>query len=265
MSEHITRVRARNISLSFPIFNSGATTLRTELVKLVTGGKIDRHAKTVMVHALNNVSFEVASKERVALIGRNGAGKTTLLRVLGGIYAPGTGTVEIQGSVSCLLSSGIGMEPDATGYENICLAGMMMGMTRKETEEIVADVEEFCELGGFLDLPIRTYSAGMGLRLSFALATSIRPDILLVDEMIGVGDRSFYSKAEARLTRLLESSQVLVMASHDFQIIRRFCNKALLLDKGEMITYGPVDEVIERYDELLQIGRGTTQEHHAAQ
>jgi ABC-2 type transport system ATP-binding protein/lipopolysaccharide transport system ATP-binding protein len=169
------------------------------------------------------------------------------LRALAGIYQITEGEIRIRGRVSCLLAIGVGMDPDATGRENIRLAGIVGGVPWSELDALIKDVSEFADLGEFLDFPMRTYSSGMSMRLSFGIATWIKPDILFVDELIGVGDVLFYKKAEERLSNLLHAARILFLASHNFDVIRQFCNKALLLENGEMVSFGDVEDTFDRY------------------
>ena len=256
------RIQAENIFLDYPLLHMGNKSLRSQLVRIGTGGLIDLSGKIQVVQALRNINFVAHQGDRIGLLGHNGSGKSTLLKVLAGIYAPNQGSVTVNGQVSCLLATGMGMNPDATGYENITLCGMHFGYNKKDIAGIIKDIEDFTELGNFLNLPTRTYSAGMGLRLSFAVATALNPDILLIDEIIGAGDRTFYEKAQARMMRLLEKSQVLVLASHDTDIMKRFCNKGMLLSHGEVVAFGPIDDVIENYFASIAPAVGVVTEGH---
>ena len=186
------------------------------------------------VRALSHVNLELRPGDRVGLWGHNGAGKTTLLRVLAGAYAPTHGRVEIEGNVTSLIDLALGMELEATGYENIALRLMMMGRDPRFAQRITEEVETFSGLGEFLDLPIRTYSSGMLMRLAFAISTAVEPEILLMDEWLSVGDEEFVAKAEVRLERLLECTQILVVASHSRELLERRCNRVLRLEHGEV-------------------------------
>ena len=188
------------------------------------------------VRALSNLNLDIRAGERVGLWGHNGAGKTTLLRVLAGAYAPTHGTARIEGSVTSLIDLALGMETDATGYENIALRLMMMGRDPSMAQTLVPDVEEFSGLGEFLDLPIRTYSSGMLMRLAFAISTTVEPEILLMDEWLSAGDEGFVAKAEDRLEHLLHKSQILVIASHSREMLERQCNRVLTLDHGCVVA-----------------------------
>ncbi len=188
----------------------------------------------------------------MALVGHNGAGKSTLLRVLAGAYEPSRGVAHIDGKVSSLLDMTMGMDPELTGRENITLRGIFLGMTFRQATEITPAIEEFTELGGFMDLPMRTYSSGMTLRLAFAVSTAVQPDILLLDEMISVGDMSFAEKARIRLEQVMENSRILVLASHDPMILKRYCNKAVHLREGQIVAAGSIDDILEQHGALEQ-------------
>jgi ABC-2 type transport system ATP-binding protein/lipopolysaccharide transport system ATP-binding protein len=246
------RVVVEGVGVDYTIY--GMRLLRSELFSKSGGLLRKRSTRTATVRALKDVSFEAVPGDRIALLGRNGAGKTTLLKVLAGIYAPTSGSVRTEGVVSSLLNAFVGLEPDATGYENIRMACILKGLPRGETERIVGDVQSFTELGGFLDMPLRTYSAGMSLRLSFGIATSMEPDILVLDEVLGVGDAGFFQKATDRLKALIGKARILFMSSHAPDAVRSFCNKALLLDQGTVRDFGEVESVLAAYDRLLGLG-----------
>lgn len=240
-------VVAENVGLQYKLFLGQS--FRSALFRMVTDSRINWESGPVQVEALRDVSFAVRAGERVALIGRNGAGKTTLLKIIAGIYTPTCGRISTTGKVAALIDPSLGTEGDATGYENIFLAGMNMGFSRAEIKHRLPEIEEFTELGNFLNLPLRTYSMGMRSRLSFAIATSIEPEILVVDEMIGTGDSAFFEKASKRIATLMDRSAILIFASHSKESVRKFCNKAILLDRGNMKAFGPVDEVIAQYED----------------
>lgn len=212
------------------------------------GGRVAvEHGHTV-VHALRNISLEITAGDRVALLGHNGAGKSTLIRLIAGIYEPQDGQVRVTGQVTALLNLALGMDRTATGYDNIILSGLMHGLDRSEIQAKVKEIARFSELEEFLDMPLRSYSQGMAMRLAFGIATSISPDILLLDEWIGAGDRNFLNKVQERMEKIIGESNILVLATHQLNLLRRFCNKAVLLEKGRMICFGEVEDVIQRYD-----------------
>ncbi|MEZ5935282.1 MAG: ABC transporter ATP-binding protein [Alphaproteobacteria bacterium] len=201
------------------------------------------------LRGLDDVSFTARRGDRIGLIGRNGAGKSTLLRTLAGIYPPSAGICRATGRISTLFSSALGLSAEATGYENIHLGATLLGLDRAAIEKALPEIVAFCDLGDFLDLPIRTYSAGMRTRLGFAIATSIRPDILLIDEVFGTGDRHFRAKAKQRIEEVMAKANVLMLASHSDGVIRGMCTKAIWLEQGKLMAFGPVDEVLEQYNQ----------------
>ncbi|MFD2114011.1 ABC transporter ATP-binding protein [Thiorhodococcus fuscus] len=244
-------IQLENVSVSFPVYSASNRSLKNRLIQSATGGQI--RADTVsqrisVVEALQDINLKLENGDRLGLVGHNGAGKTTLLRVLGGIYEPNCGTVRVEGSTVPLFDIALGMDQESTGYENIVLRGLFLGLTRRQIKERMDDIAEFTELGDFLNLPIRTYSAGMQMRLAFAVSTSVVPDILLLDEGIGAGDASFLDKARARLHRFTEQVSIIVLSSHANDLIRNMCNKAILMEHGRIVEYGPTEEVLQVYE-----------------
>jgi ABC-2 type transport system ATP-binding protein/lipopolysaccharide transport system ATP-binding protein len=241
-------IRLDHVSVSFPIYSAGSRSIRARLMAAGSGRRIGTDgASHVVVRGLADVTAEIAHGDRVALIGRNGAGKTTLLRVMAGIYEPTAGLAIIDGKVAPLFDVGLGMDPESSGYENILLRGLYLGLSRAEIRAKADEIAEFTELGPFLSLPLRTYSAGMQARLSFAVSTCIDPEILLLDEAIGAGDASFLEKARQRLDGFVARAGILVLASHAEGLVRQLCTTAILLDQGGLVAMGPIDEVLERY------------------
>jgi homopolymeric O-antigen transport system ATP-binding protein len=196
---------------------------------------------------LSGINLDVEHGDRLAVLGANGAGKSTLLKVLAGIYAPTRGHVHSSGRISALLTASVGLDPDATGRENIVLQGMYMDVHPREMRARVDEIAEFTELGYHLDLPVRTYSSGMMVRLCFAVATSVRPDILLMDEWLAAGDASFLGKARKRMEDFVSASSILVLASHSIPILQEWCDRAILLDKGRIVAMGDVKEIAAVY------------------
>ncbi len=244
----MTSLTLENVSVEFPVYGGGSRSLKKSVIWKGSGGRISRDAgDRVYVQALRDVSFRIDHGDRVGLIGANGAGKTTLLRVLAGVYEPTGGIVRREGHVSPLFDATLGMDMEATGYENIVLRGLFLGLSPKEIRQRTEEIVEFTELGDYLAMPVRSYSTGMMLRLAFAISTCVDPEILLMDEWIAVGDAHFLKKAERRLQRLVERSSILVVASHSDEVIRRWCNKAVLLDHGEVVAAGMVDGVLSAY------------------
>ncbi len=193
-------------------------------------------------------TFGCESGDRIGLIGHNGAGKSTLLRVMAGIYSPTVGNVSCDGKIVPLLDISLGMDDNSTGRQNIRLRGLLLGMNDSEIQAKQEEIAEFCELGDYLDLPLRTYSSGMRVRLAFAVSTAVDADILLLDEVMGVGDASFMNKAKARLQDLHHRAEIVVLAMHSNTEIRRVCNKVLWMDRGRVRAFGPVEEVVSAYE-----------------
>lgn len=242
-----SHVLLEDVSISYPIFDVKSRSLKANFVRLTTGGKISSNAKSVTVDALNAINIELVHGDRLALIGHNGAGKSTLLKTIAGIYEPTHGQISTSGSIASLLDINLGMNPESSGRENIYSRGMLLGMSRKEIDAISEDIIAFTELADFIDLPVRTYSSGMSVRLAFAISTAVKPDILLLDEVIGAGDSSFMEKARKRITDLIESVGILVFSSHSEQDVRDFCNRGIVLDAGNIVFTGSVDEAFEYY------------------
>jgi len=242
---------AEHASVVFPIYGASNRSVKTRFLAATTGGRIGTNAKDhVTVQALEDVTLTVQHGERLALVGPNGAGKTTLLRLIAGIYDPVAGRILVEGKIAALFDVSGGMDPDSTGWENITLRGLYLGLSKQEIRAKTEEIAEFTELGSFLNMPLRTYSTGMQARLAFALSSSIEPEILLIDEGIGAGDAAFIRKIERRFAELIQRSGILVLASHAEQTIRRTCTKAVLLDRGAIIAVGSVDDVLARYAEL---------------
>jgi ABC-2 type transport system ATP-binding protein/lipopolysaccharide transport system ATP-binding protein len=241
-------IRLNQVSVSFPIYDAKSRSIKKRVLAAAGRGRIgtseDNH---VVIRALDGISVKIEHGDRVGLIGRNGAGKTTLLRVMAGIYEPPSGSVEIEGRVAPLFDIGMGMDPESSGYENILLRGLYLGLRKAEIRAKVDEIADFTELGEFLEMPLRTYSAGMFARLAFAISTSIDPEILLLDEGIGAGDDVFLEKAKRRLDALINRARILVLASHSDELVRKLCNQAILMENGRVVTSGPTDEMLERY------------------
>lgn len=242
----MAKISLSNVSVEIPVFDVSATSLRMLLLGSI-GGQFNRAGGQVVVNALKDVSFEANDGDRIGIIGRNGSGKTTLLRVLSDVYPPTRGRVEVLGRVSPMFETTLGMSADATGMENIRICGMLWGLSSEQIAQGIEDVVAFSELGEYLNVPVRTYSNGMFLRLAFAIATLRDPEILLLDEVIGVGDAAFFEKAYARLKSMVRQSRILFVASHSERIVRELCNKALWLHNGALVEYGDVDGVFAAY------------------
>jgi lipopolysaccharide transport system ATP-binding protein len=199
------------------------------------------------VHALKNISLEIRGGERVGLLGHNGAGKSTFLKTIAGLYPVSSGRVEVQGGVRSLFDLSLGFEPDATGRENILYRGLLLGLTPAFMRVKEAEIVDFAGLGGFIDYPIKTYSAGMQVRLAFAISTAVGGDVLLLDEVIGAGDANFMAKARQRIQMLVDQAEILVLASHDFAALGSLCTRGLVFHHGEIIFDGPIGSAVEAY------------------
>jgi lipopolysaccharide transport system ATP-binding protein len=231
----MARIEATNLMIEFPVYDMTHRSLKKKLFNATTGGAIGRDASNrLTVRALDGVSFVLRPGDRVGLMGHNGAGKTTLLRVLSGVYEPVAGTLHVEGRVASLLDHSLGIDPEASGYENIILRSLIMGLRRRDIERRIDEIAEFTELGQYLDMPLRTYSTGMQLRLAFAVSTSVDADILLMDEWLGVGDSEFQPKARRRLDELVARAKILVVASHNHDLLRDVCNRFFRLEHGKI-------------------------------
>lgn len=237
----------KNVCVDFPIYNARNRSLKNTVMQAATGGKVDFGAKETIIRSLHNVSFTLKPGDRVGLVGHNGAGKSTLLRTLGRVYEPTSGFAEIHGEVGSLVDISLGINKEATGKENIYIRGALLGLTNKQIDEHFEEIVDFSELGDFIDMPVRTYSSGMHLRLAFSVATIIRPEILLMDEWLSVGDASFNQKAKKRMTDLVESSEILVIASHSRKLIEETCNRAFWFEHGSLKLDGSPKEVCSAY------------------
>lgn len=243
-----------HVNAHFPIYGAQQQSLRKALFQRATGGSIEREGKNndrITVKALTDISLTLRDGDRVGLVGHNGAGKSTLLKLMAGIYPPVSGTVRVEGRVTPLFDALPGLDGEDTGYENIITSGMLIGMTRREIEARIPEIEEFCELGEYLSLPVRTYSTGMTMRLGFALVTSLDPGVILMDEGFGTGDLRFTERAEARMKEFIGRSPIMVLASHSDKIIRTMCNKAVLMEAGRIVAFGPADEICDQYYESV--------------
>jgi ABC-type polysaccharide/polyol phosphate transport system ATPase subunit len=249
----MTYVRLTNANVEIPVYDSHAL----RLIKLpsfrrakVGTSTVSQSGGVVFMHALKNLDLNLSEDDRVCVIGHNGAGKTTLLRLIAHIYPATSGSVDINGKVFALLGASLTLNSDATGYENIDLVANIQDWPREMVAQYIRDIEEFTELGEYLSLPTRVYSAGMQARLAFALATMQSPDILLIDEGIGAGDSDFQEKAQARIQQFVGGAKILLLASHSRELCRALCNKALLMSKGEGVFFGDIDEAFAQYAKL---------------
>jgi lipopolysaccharide transport system ATP-binding protein len=238
-------VSVQNLSLRFPVYGADARSLKKHLARIAIGGQLGKldHSSTPIVAALSDVSFDLGPGDRLALVGPNGSGKTTLLRVLAGVYAPDDGIVRSSGRIASLLDLSLGLDPTATGFENIHLRGLVAGLSRAQIKQRLEEIAEFSGLGAYLGLPLKTYSAGMMARLAFAVSTAVDADILLMDEWIAVGDADFRESAERRLHSLVEQAHIMVLASHELSLVKSLCNKFMHMEHGVASPVLPMEEV----------------------
>jgi len=235
-----------DVCVDFPVYDGSQRSFRRALVELSVGGKIMSRGRHVAIRALESLSLEIEDGDRVGLIGRNGAGKSTLLQVLAGLLQPTDGSLSSQGSIATLLGTGCVLDPEMTCIENIHHAAVLLGL-RQPRKELLREIEEFSELGHFLNLPVKTYSAGMQLRLAFSLMTAQEADILLIDEVLAVGDSHFTAKARERLLSNTEGSRIVVLASHVTRTLGEICNKVAWLHQGRLVMFGPAKQVMDAY------------------
>jgi lipopolysaccharide transport system ATP-binding protein len=205
------------------------------------------------LHALRGVNLKLEHGDRVALLGHNGAGKSTLLKTMAGLYPISSGERNIRGNIRALFELTLGFELEATGRENIMYRGLLLGETPKNLQKLSKEIIEFADLGDFIDYPVKTYSAGMMVRLAFAISTAIKGEILLLDEVIGAGDAKFKLKAKARIRELIHTAEIMVLASHDMEAVNMLCNRGLVIHKGQIIFDGPIKGAIDEYRKVMAL------------
>ena len=235
-----------NAAVDFPIFDAKSRSL-TKAVLGKAGAKIGTDTKVPIIEALHDINLSLRHGDRVALVGHNGAGKSTLLRLLSGIYEPTRGSARVIGKVAPVFDLGVGMDPEISGYENIVIRGLFLGMNRKQMEQRMDEIADFTELGDYLEMPLRTYSTGMRVRLALGVVTSIDPEILILDEGIGAVDADFLEKVRDRLKDLVKRSGILVFASHSDEFLMELCNTAIWMDRGGIKEEGPLRNVLTSY------------------
>ena len=236
------------VTVDFPIYNANMRSIKNQFMYRGTGGRVGRDAgNRLTVRALDDVSVALEHGDRLGVVGHNGAGKTTLLRVMAGVYEPVRGHVWRRGRTASLLNVSLGIDDDATGYENIMTRGLLLGLSPEEVQERTAEIAAFTELGDYLAMPAHTYSSGMRFRLGFAVCTCFEPEILLMDEWLSVGDRHFVEKAQRRLEEFVDRAGILVLASQNASLLKRVCTTGVLLDAGKVKSTGPINEVLEDY------------------
>jgi homopolymeric O-antigen transport system ATP-binding protein len=248
-------VRLSGVHFSYPVYQLTGRSLKITLLRQVAGGRISENNGTIEVNAVSNVSFELHPGDSLGLIGHNGSGKSTLLRLIAGLTHPTQGTVETNGRLVPLIEKAMGINPELSGMANIELPLRLLGATDAEIKRAKNEIPEWTGLGRFMQLPIRTYSDGMKARLSFALCTSIPADILVLDEWLGAGDLRFVEQAQQRLSGYINQTQIVVLASHSNELIRRVCNLAAWMERGQLIMIGPAGPVLDAYTEAMRSDR----------
>ena len=244
----MTYIKFNNVSIDIPVFNANSRSLKNKIIRVASIGKLGNDTSGhIIVKALKNLNFELKNGDKLGIIGPNGAGKSTLLRALSGVYTPTKGKAIIKGNVSSLIDISLGIDPEATGRENIFLRGALIGIMKEKMKEIIDEIIEFSDLNEFIDMPVRTYSSGMHLRLAFSVSTVIKPEILIMDEWLSVGDENFKNKADARLAKLVDSTEILVVASHSYELIKKNCNRVIWLENGEIKMDGNPNDICPLY------------------
>lgn len=245
-------IYVQNATLAYLLGAHSRGSIKTQLLQLF--GHRDKTPKPAFVEAICRLSLTIGNGERVALIGSNGSGKSTLLRALAGIYPVREGSISVRGQIGTLLDISLGFEGEATGRENIYYRGMAMGYSRKELRKSEKEIIEFAALGEFIDLPMRTYSSGMYVRLGFAISTQIAPDVLLVDEVFGAGDAAFAERAVSRMMELVRRAGIVVIATHDMPLVERLCTRVIWLRGGEVVRDGPPSVVLPQFHDFMVRG-----------
>lgn len=240
-------LKVEDISIRFNLSKEKVDNLKELLIKKIKGETIRFNE----FWALKNINFELQKGDRLGILGLNGAGKSTLLKVIAGVYKPTTGKVTRNGHIAPMIELGAGFDPNYTGRENIFLYGSVLGFSRSFLEEKYDEILEFSELGEFIDVPIKNYSSGMKARLGFSIATVVEPEILILDEVLSVGDAKFRKKCEKKMQGMFDHRVTVLFVSHSLQQVERLCNKAILLDHGQLIAKGDIDEVSAIYQSKL--------------
>ena len=235
-----------NVSMKFNLSKEKVDSLKDYVIKF-----LKKEIKYNEFWALQNVDFEVKKGDRVGILGLNGAGKSTLLKVISGVFKPTEGHVEKHGKIVPLLELGAGFDPQYTGKENIYLYGAMLGYTKKFIDSKYDEILEFSELQKFMDVPVKNYSSGMKSRLGFSIATVVEPKILILDEVLSVGDAKFRKKSENKIMSMFDSGVTVLFVSHSLEQVMRLCNKAMILEKGQLIAYGDIDPIAEQYKKMI--------------
>lgn len=240
-------IKVNDVTMEFNLSKEKVDSVKEYFIKMVKSElRYDRF------QALKNVSFSVNRGDRIGILGLNGAGKSTLMKVIAGVFKPTKGTVEKSGVIAPMIELGAGFDKQYTGAENIYLYGAVLGHSRKFMEEKFDEIVEFAELHEFIDVPLKNYSSGMRARLGFAIATVVKPDILILDEVLSVGDAKFRKKSEKKLLEMMDTGVTVLFVSHNLEQVKRICNKAMILEKGKLVAFGDMDEVVEQYKEMVK-------------
>ncbi|QND52049.1 ABC transporter ATP-binding protein [Phyllobacterium sp. 628] len=244
----MTSMLLENVTVDFPIYNAKSRSLKNQVLSMATGGTIGSNSDGhVVIRGLDGVSMSLQEGDRLGLIGHNGSGKTTLLRVMSGVYHPSAGDIVINGKCTSLINISLGIDPEATGRQNIAIRGALMGLRKRDIAERQQEIEDFSELGNFLDMPVRTYSTGMQLRLAFSISTVIQPEILIMDEWLATGDEGFKEKANERLHDLVNKTKILIVASHSKELLLKNCSRIIWLEHGKVRMDGDAETVANAY------------------
>lgn len=255
----MAKIELNDVSITFNAHQQRRVSLKEYLVR----GLFRKSANPCLrIHALGGINLSARDGDRIGVIGHNGAGKTTLLKTLAGVYPPTGGTREVEGKICSLFDITLGFEQEATGWENILYRSYLQGETPTSIRPKLDAIAEFAELGDFLNIAVRQYSQGMMMRLAFSIATAIEPEVLLVDEVLAVGDLAFQRKAQARMKELMSSSRLMVMVAHDLDALRNMCNRVIWMAHGRIVMEGAADEVIGAY--VRSVSAGTPAENHLA-
>jgi len=238
-----TRIHLEDVVLRYRLIHERPESLREAFAKLFR-----QRYEVKLLEAVSHVSLEVSEGETLGIIGRNGCGKSTLLKIVAGVLRPSSGLVQVTGTVAPLIELGAGFHPDLTGRENIILNGLLLGLTRKQIRNYESDIVAFSELGDFINSPIKQYSSGMYMRLAFSIAIQMDPDILLVDEILSVGDNEFRGKCDDAITSFHQRKKTIVLVSHEMETVRRLCSRVVLMQAGRIAVEGPADQVIRHYE-----------------
>lgn len=240
----MSSIQVNNVSIKFRIYHDRSPSLKDTFANIF---KAKKSAAFSDFWAIKDISFNVHAGDRLGIVGHNGAGKSTLLKALCRVYESNYGTIKVDGSIAPLLEIGAGFHPEFTGRENIYLNGAILGCSKLQLSLIEPEVIAFSELEEFIDTPVKYYSTGMYMRLAFSLATAISPDILVLDEIFAGGDASFMQKAKARMHEMINKANIMIMVSHDHELVRTLCNRVIWIDHGKIVADGPPDEIIEKY------------------